>query len=115
LVALCKKNFWESFCVCFFFSRRSLEKKQAAINEFLNRYSLTPEEELALKDGTIDSKFFSALQRVKQIHSDSKQLIRSSGEHLAAMEIIEEMAGRLEQAYEVLYRSIQSMFLYFSE
>lgn len=35
-------------------------------------------------DGTVDAKFFAALQRVKQIHDDSKQLLRSSGEHLAA-------------------------------
>uniref|UniRef100_A0A0R3Q901 Conserved oligomeric Golgi complex subunit 6 n=1 Tax=Brugia timori TaxID=42155 RepID=A0A0R3Q901_9BILA len=68
----------------------------------LSRYSLKPEEETALKgsdaaqiftfenkafpftDGTVNAKFFAALQRVKQIHHDSKQLLRSSGEHLAA-------------------------------
>ncbi|VDK76245.1 unnamed protein product [Litomosoides sigmodontis] len=91
--------------------KRTLEKKQVAINEFLNHYSLTPEEEAALKgseaDGTVDTKFFAALQRVKQIHDDSKQLLRSSGEHLAALEVMEEMASKLEEAYEVLYRSIQ--------
>ncbi|VBB27848.1 unnamed protein product [Acanthocheilonema viteae] len=91
--------------------KRTLEKKQVAIDDFLNRYSLTPEEEAALKgsetDGTVDTKFFAALERVKQIHDDSKQLLRSSGEHLAALEIMEEMANKLEEAYEVLYRSIQ--------
>ncbi|CAG9532892.1 unnamed protein product, partial [Cercopithifilaria johnstoni] len=90
--------------------KRTLEKKQVAIDDFLNRYSLAPEEEAALKgseaDGTVDAKFFAALQRVKQIHGDSKQLLRSSGEHLAA-EIMEEMANKLEEAYEALYRSIQ--------
>uniref|UniRef100_A0A158Q7F7 Conserved oligomeric Golgi complex subunit 6 n=1 Tax=Elaeophora elaphi TaxID=1147741 RepID=A0A158Q7F7_9BILA len=91
--------------------KRTLEKKQVAIDDFLSRYSLLPEEEAALKgsetDGTVDTKFFAALQRVKQIHDDSKQLLRSSGEHLAALEILEEMANKLEEAYEVLYRSIQ--------
>ncbi|EJD74707.1 hypothetical protein LOAG_18017 [Loa loa] len=92
-------------------AKRTLEKKQVAIDDFLSRYSLAPEEEAALKgseaDGTVDTKFFAALQRVKQIHDDSKQLLRSSGEHLAALDIMEEMANKLEEAYEVLYRSIQ--------
>uniref|UniRef100_A0AAF5Q2E1 Conserved oligomeric Golgi complex subunit 6 n=1 Tax=Wuchereria bancrofti TaxID=6293 RepID=A0AAF5Q2E1_WUCBA len=91
--------------------KQTLERKQIAIDDFLSRYSLTPEEETALKgseaDGTVNAKFFAALQRVKQIHDDSKQLLRSSGEHLAALEIMEEMANKLEEAYEVLYRSIQ--------
>ncbi|EJW79987.1 hypothetical protein WUBG_09104 [Wuchereria bancrofti] len=68
--------------------KQTLERKQIAIDDFLSRYSLTPEEETALKgseaDGTVNAKFFAALQRVKQIHDDSKQLLRSSGEHLAA-------------------------------
>uniref|UniRef100_A0A915PP02 Conserved oligomeric Golgi complex subunit 6 n=1 Tax=Setaria digitata TaxID=48799 RepID=A0A915PP02_9BILA len=96
--------------------KRTLENKQVAIDDFLSRYSLTPEEEAALKasdiDGTIDVKFFAALQRVKHIHNDSKQLLRSSGEHLAALEIMEEMASKLEEAYEVLYRSVQRMVLW---
>ncbi|VDN02965.1 unnamed protein product [Thelazia callipaeda] len=89
----------------------TLEKEQSAINDFLTRYTLTSDEEAALKgseaDGTVDTKFFAALQRVKHIHNDSKNLLRSSGEHLAALEIMEQMASKLEQAYEVLYRSIQ--------
>ncbi|VDO50429.1 unnamed protein product [Onchocerca flexuosa] len=91
--------------------KKTLEKKQVAIDDFLSRYSLSLEEEAALKgsetDGIVDANFFTALQRVKQIHADSKQLLRSSGEHLAALEIMEEMANKLEEAYEVLYRSIQ--------
>ncbi|VDK82858.1 unnamed protein product [Onchocerca ochengi] len=91
--------------------KKTLEKKQVAIDDFLSRYSLSLEEEAALKgsetDGIVDTNFFTALQRVKQIHADSKQLLRSSGEHLAALEIMEEMANKLEEAYEVLYRSIQ--------
>ncbi|VDK52718.1 unnamed protein product [Anisakis simplex] len=91
--------------------KKSLEKRQLVINDFLDKYSLSDEEETALKgspvDGTVDSKFFAALEHVKQIHAHSKQLLRTNGEHLAALEIMEEMAKKLEQAYEVLYRSIQ--------
>uniref|UniRef100_A0A915AZF6 Conserved oligomeric Golgi complex subunit 6 n=4 Tax=Parascaris univalens TaxID=6257 RepID=A0A915AZF6_PARUN len=91
--------------------KKALERKQVLIGEFLRKYSLTAEEETALQgssvDGTVDSKFFLALQRVRQIHEDSKQLLRTNGEHLAALEIMEEMAKKLELAYEVLYRSIQ--------
>ncbi|VDM43994.1 unnamed protein product [Toxocara canis] len=91
--------------------KKTLERKQVVINEFLEKYSLTAEEEAALQgsavDGTVDSKFFAALQHVKQIHEECKQLLRANGEHLAALEVLEEMARKLEQAYEVLYRSIQ--------
>uniref|UniRef100_A0A0M3IQF7 Conserved oligomeric Golgi complex subunit 6 n=1 Tax=Ascaris lumbricoides TaxID=6252 RepID=A0A0M3IQF7_ASCLU len=68
--------------------KKALERKQVLISEFLQKYSLTAEEEAALQgssvDGTVDSKFFLALQRVRQIHEDSKQLLRANGEHLAA-------------------------------
>uniref|UniRef100_A0A0N5AFU7 Conserved oligomeric Golgi complex subunit 6 n=1 Tax=Syphacia muris TaxID=451379 RepID=A0A0N5AFU7_9BILA len=91
--------------------KKVLEEKQTAITEFLEKFSLTEEEEAALQgspiDGTVDSKFFLAFERVKQIHSSSKELLRTSGEHMAALEIMEEMANKLEKAYEILYRSIQ--------
>ncbi|VDN52166.1 unnamed protein product [Dracunculus medinensis] len=91
--------------------KKLLEKKKQAVDDFFERFSLLPEEEKALQgselDGTIDNNFFTALQRIKTIQIDSKQLLRSSGENLAALEIMEDMAKKLEQAYEVLYRSVQ--------
>ncbi|EPB72408.1 hypothetical protein ANCCEY_08510 [Ancylostoma ceylanicum] len=91
--------------------KKHLEAKQKAIDDFLGRFSLTDAEKRALegstKDGTITSDFFPALARARDIYSDSKELLRSNGEHSAAVEIMEEMSQTLEKAYEVLYRSIQ--------
>ncbi|XGW24576.1 hypothetical protein V3C99_006197 [Haemonchus contortus] len=91
--------------------KKRLESKQKAIDDFLGRFSLNESEKRALegntKDGTITSDFFPALARARDIYTDSKELLRSSGEHSAAVEIMEEMSQTLEKAYEVLYRSIQ--------
>ncbi|KAK0400775.1 hypothetical protein QR680_015445 [Steinernema hermaphroditum] len=91
--------------------KKMLESKQKYITEFLEKYSLSEEEEKALKgstsDGTVTSDFFRVLKRVKEIHEDSKELLKNTGEHAAALEIMEDMSNKLEAAYEVLYRSIQ--------
>ncbi|VDM60134.1 unnamed protein product [Angiostrongylus costaricensis] len=112
-------------------SRRHLEAKQKAIDDFLGKYSLTDLERKALEgnpnghfhyncficsfkyffNGTISSDFFPALARAQNIYVDSKELLRSNGEHSAAVEIMEEMSQTLEKAYEVLYRSVQSKCL----
>ncbi|VDL77849.1 unnamed protein product [Nippostrongylus brasiliensis] len=91
--------------------KKHLESKQKAIEDFLGKFSLTDSEKRALEgnttDGTVTSDFFPALTRARDIYVDSKELLRSSGEHSAAVEIMEEMSQTLEKAYEVLYRSIQ--------
>ncbi|VDO64402.1 unnamed protein product [Heligmosomoides polygyrus] len=91
--------------------KKHLESKQKAIEDFLGRFSLTEQEKRALEgsttDGTVSSDFFPALARARDIYVDSKELLRNSGEHSAAVEIMEEMSQTLEKAYEVLYRSIQ--------
>uniref|UniRef100_A0A1I7XUJ7 Conserved oligomeric Golgi complex subunit 6 n=1 Tax=Heterorhabditis bacteriophora TaxID=37862 RepID=A0A1I7XUJ7_HETBA len=95
--------------------KRVLESKQKSIDDFLIKFSLTDSEEKELDgraaDGTVSSDFFSAMAHVKEIHNNSKHLLRTSGEHSAALEIMEEMSQKLEKAYEVLYRSIQSDFM----
>ncbi|TKR72606.1 hypothetical protein L596_020025 [Steinernema carpocapsae] len=91
--------------------KRLIESKQKYITEFLEKYSLSEEEENFLKgsqtDGTVSADFFRVLKRVKDIHEDSKELLKNTGEHAAALEIMEDMSNKLEAAYEVLYRSIQ--------
>ncbi|CAI4228235.1 unnamed protein product [Auanema sp. JU1783] len=91
--------------------KRHLETKQKNIDEFLGKFSLTEAESKALEgnitDGTVTTDFFPALNRVKEIYSQSKNLLRSSGEHSAALEVMEDMSQKMEKAYEVLYRSIQ--------
>lgn len=84
--------------------RRHLETKQKAIDDFLGKFSLTEAECKALDgnlngmftfhslvrsyvrftDGSVSSDFFPALAHAKDIYSQSKQLLRNSGEHSAA-------------------------------
>ncbi|GMT32770.1 hypothetical protein PFISCL1PPCAC_24067 [Pristionchus fissidentatus] len=90
--------------------KKVLELKQKAIDDFLAQFSLTEAEEKALEgnsDGRISSDFFPALERARSIYEQSKQLLRTSANHAAAMGVMEEMSKKMEAAYDVLYRSIQ--------
>ena len=72
---------------------------------FLGRFELTEEEfrNLRGKSGEeINHGFFAALTRVKEIHEDCKQLLRTSQQRLG-LEIMERMAMHQEAAFEKLY------------
>ncbi|RCN31048.1 hypothetical protein ANCCAN_23176 [Ancylostoma caninum] len=85
--------------------KKHLEAKQKAIDDFLGRFSLTDAEKRALegstKDGTITSDFFPALSRARDIYNDSKELLRSNGEHSAAADYVE-MKAVLCQSFAAL-------------
>uniref|UniRef100_A0A914VS97 Conserved oligomeric Golgi complex subunit 6 n=1 Tax=Plectus sambesii TaxID=2011161 RepID=A0A914VS97_9BILA len=88
---------------------KRVEKRAEIVTAFLGAFQLKPEEAKALRgtaDGGIDRNFFPALNRVREIHADCKQLLRTS-QHAAALEIMEKMAAAHEAAYELLYRWIQ--------
>lgn len=58
-----------------------LQLREEVANAFLNAYQLRPEEVKSLRgtrDGDLDASFFAALDRVKQIHSDCKVLLRTN-------------------------------------
>lgn len=57
-------------------------------------------------DKVIGVGFFSALERVKQIHEDCKGLLRTNQQR-AGLSIMEEMATLQEAAFEHLYRWTQ--------
>lgn len=88
---------------------RKLEMKAKVVGAFLSRFELSQEERQVLSGsgGGIDDKFFSTIERVKQIHEDCKVLLRTSQQR-AGLEIMEAMAMHLEAAYEQLYHWTQN-------
>ncbi|PAV63418.1 hypothetical protein WR25_08383 [Diploscapter pachys] len=89
--------------------KRLLEAKQRAIDEFLDKFSISETERKALhgnpNDGTVSMEFFPALERVKTIYEQSKQLLRTSQDHSAAIEIMDEMGKLMSDAYITLQAS----------
>lgn len=88
---------------------RLLDVSSKAVDAFLSKFELQPEELSALKgvqrEGVSD-KFFQAVARVKAIHEECKVLLRSSQQR-AGLEIMESMAMHLETSYEQLYHWTQ--------
>ena len=88
---------------------RLLDVSSKAVDAFLSKFELQPEELSALK-GTeregVSDKFFQAVARVKAIHEECKVLLRSSQQR-AGLEIMESMAMHLETSYEQLYHWTQ--------
>ncbi|CAB3977772.1 conserved oligomeric Golgi complex subunit 6-like, partial [Paramuricea clavata] len=89
---------------------QKVQLKQKVADAFLDRFQLKPHETEALKNSRnepITEEFFSALSRVKVIHSDCKLLLRTK-QQTAGLEIMESMALFMESAYERLYRWTQA-------
>ncbi|XP_041348478.1 conserved oligomeric Golgi complex subunit 6-like [Gigantopelta aegis] len=90
--------------------RQKLEMKVQVADAFLSKFQLKPEEIKILRgtrDGQLHKDFFSALGRVKQIHTDCKVLLRTN-QQTAGLEIMESMALHQESSYERLYRWTQN-------
>ncbi|XP_062521399.1 conserved oligomeric Golgi complex subunit 6-like [Corticium candelabrum] len=86
-----------------------LEMQAEVVEAFRKRFQLRAEEIAALREshvGNLHKDFFSSLNRVKQIHTDCRVLLRSDQQR-AGLEIMESMALYQEAAYETLYRWTQ--------
>lgn len=80
--------------------------RQQAASTFIEKFQLDPNQQAALRAGPndpLDDAFFEALDRVQEIHSKVKVLLRSN-QQTAGLEIMEEMALHQEAGYERLYR-----------
>ena len=92
---------------------RELEMQSRVVSAFLEKFQLTPEGREALSAShrsravAVGDSFFTAMQRVREIHKDCKVLLRTSQQR-AGLEIMESMAMHLETAYERLYHWCQS-------
>mmetsp|Transcript_32539 Transcript_32539/g.52727 ORF Transcript_32539/g.52727 Transcript_32539/m.52727 type:complete len:649 (-) Transcript_32539:193-2139(-) len=77
------------------------------VSAFLERFQPTQEQIYALTQGSIDQAFFDALKRVHEIHADCKILLRTYYQK-AGLEIMDSMADFQDQAYQRVYRWVQS-------
>lgn len=85
---------------------RRIEMRQQAATTFIEKFQLTPCQQQTLRAAPTDAlndTFFDALERVQEIHSKVKILLRSN-QQTAGLEIMEEMALHQEAGYERLYR-----------
>eukprot|EP01025_Chloroclados_australasicus_P062035 TRINITY_DN8145_c0_g3_i1.p1 TRINITY_DN8145_c0_g3~~TRINITY_DN8145_c0_g3_i1.p1 ORF type:complete len:639 (-),score=78.14 TRINITY_DN8145_c0_g3_i1:421-2337(-) len=83
------------------------QKLSQLADTFLKQYRLSESEVNALKAGAIDTDFFEALERVRQIHSNCRALLHGSHQR-AGIELMDEMAMHQETAYERLCRWVQA-------
>jgi len=85
---------------------RIIEMRQQAASTFIEKFQLTTAQFQTLRAGPnepLSNEFFTALDRVQEIHSKVKVLLRSN-QQTAGLEIMEEMALFQEAGYERLYR-----------
>lgn len=74
---------------------------------FLNRFVLQGDLANALDSDVVDSKFIAALQKIERIHEDSQILLRTRNQR-AGLEALEFAATKREEAYEKVFRFVQS-------
>ncbi|CAD6185258.1 unnamed protein product [Caenorhabditis auriculariae] len=94
--------------------KKKVEAKKKAVESFLDKFSLSDAEIDALdcdqKDNRLSPQFFLALQHAKEIHNDSKELITTTGNHLAAIEVMDAMEKRMKAAYTTIFSKITREF-----
>ena len=77
----------------------------AMVEEFQDKYQLSPEEAETLK-GDMSEDFFKALQHVVAIHGNCKALLRTHHQR-AGLELLESMASLQDTAYERVCRWVR--------
>ena len=81
--------------------------RQRVVESFLEKFQLTRAEEDALQQSNIDEGFLGVLDRLKQIRTDSQQLLRTKHQR-AGLELMDTIDQQQEAAFERLYRWLQS-------
>ncbi|PRP86553.1 Component of oligomeric golgi complex 6 [Planoprotostelium fungivorum] len=87
--------------------RKTNETQLEIAKEFLKRFQLTQEEQELLKGPVVDASFFQLLDRVAQIHTDCKILLRTQHQ-TAGLEVMDMMILLQETAYGKLYKWVRS-------
>ncbi|VDN19573.1 unnamed protein product [Cylicostephanus goldi] len=93
-----------------------IQQNKEKTQDLLSKTSALQNQKIVLEfsaHGTINSDFFPALARAREIYNDSKELLRSNGEHSAAWLRVEQaLAGETDSV--VLYR-LSALFTFYSE
>jgi len=94
----------------------TVNAKEEASRAFLERFTLSPEDEAALAPPggdagaaplSIGPEFFRALGRLRNIQGECRQLLRTDQQRMG-LDIMDAMAATQEAAYERLYRWAQA-------
>jgi hypothetical protein len=86
--------------------RKEVEAKKKIAVAFLARFTVDAATAKILQASQINKEYFSALERVQQIHNDCNVLLISEQQTLG-MEIMEKMSNYQEMAYERLFKWTQ--------
>jgi hypothetical protein len=81
--------------------------RQRVVDSFLEKFQLTRAEEDALQQSNIDEGFLGVLDRLKQIRTDSQQLLRTKHQR-AGLELKDTIDQQQQAAIERHYRWLQS-------
>mmetsp|Transcript_2289 Transcript_2289/g.9602 ORF Transcript_2289/g.9602 Transcript_2289/m.9602 type:complete len:604 (+) Transcript_2289:90-1901(+) len=83
------------------------EKRAQVATLFFKRFLLSRSEEAILESAEISEEFLATLNKLERIHVESKSLLRCRNQR-AGLEVVEMAAARREDAYERVYRFVQS-------
>ncbi|KAI9727807.1 MAG: Golgi transport complex subunit 6 [Cirrosporium novae-zelandiae] len=91
--------------------KKEVEQKQLLLEAFNQHFLLSDDELVNLTSSAepVDDAFFAALKRVKIVHRDCETLLGSENQRLG-VEIMEQSAKNLNNAYQKLFRWIQREF-----
>lgn len=90
--------------------KKDVENKLKIADKFISKFQLRNDEINHLcgkNEQTLHPEFFTALQKVRDIHENCKILLRTN-QQTAGLEIMDQMAMHQEAAYERLYRWMQN-------
>jgi len=94
-----------------FAQRKDVETKQVILQGFQKHFILSDEEHTALTSSSepINDLFFSALSKLKVIHSDSQTLLSSANDRLG-LSILDSSSKTLNSAFQKLFKWTQREF-----
>lgn len=85
----------------------SASHKERIAEAFVNRFTLRSDEKDRLAGDVVDAKFLVALARLERIHDESRALLRCRNQR-AGLEALEYAATTRENAYEKVFRFVQT-------
>lgn len=82
------------------------KRRKEWLKVFMERYQLSAEETLVLKEGVIDDRFFEALHHVHSVHTNCRAL-GLSHHHKAGLDVMEELSVLQDEAFKNLCAWVQ--------
>uniref|UniRef100_A0A7E4VW48 Conserved oligomeric Golgi complex subunit 6 n=1 Tax=Panagrellus redivivus TaxID=6233 RepID=A0A7E4VW48_PANRE len=90
--------------------KKQLQAKEAYLNDFFEKYAIPAEDEKALlpsNDGVVSESFFKAIRKLVQVIENVNEACKVSPDNIALTEIAATLEAKKNEAYNVLFASIQ--------